>query len=378
MRLRGIDGCRAVAATLVVAFHAWDLGGRDAGFATWFLSRLWVGVPFFFALSGFLLYLPFAKATVARAPFPSVRRYGVARVARIVPGYWFCALTVLVVIGVPIIGATGLSVARDLFFLQIYDPRGPLPLVTPAWTLCLEVLFYATLPLLAWGVRRASHGEPARMVLVLLAVAAVGLLDGLPRGLQFVESLDQFAFGMIAAVFVAAGWPSKFAGLVGVVLLAVAFPLANGSSPLSTPLMSAGFALVVLHVARHPSTRLASRPLVALGVVSYGLFLWHYPVMQAARFLGVTSPAGLFAVAFPVALGFAIVSWFAVEKPSIRLGRSWRPRREKHELDHRVDGTVEDRVLDALVGKFSLLDERRDSLVLVADPYLSADPRRDS
>src|SRR5262245_22252407 len=93
-RVGGIDGARGVAASMIVVFHAWQLStDKDpSGISGWVMSRMWIGVPFFFALSGFLLYRPFARAAIHGTRRPDIRRYAKHRVARIVPAYWIAAI----------------------------------------------------------------------------------------------------------------------------------------------------------------------------------------------------------------------------------------------------------------------------------------------
>ncbi|MCY7304242.1 MAG: acyltransferase [Thermoleophilia bacterium] len=69
-RISAIDGVRGLAAMSVVAYHVWLTAGGGAGP---FVSRGWAGVPVFFVISGFILYLPYARATFGEAPRQSSR-----------------------------------------------------------------------------------------------------------------------------------------------------------------------------------------------------------------------------------------------------------------------------------------------------------------
>jgi peptidoglycan/LPS O-acetylase OafA/YrhL len=77
--------------------------------------------------------------------------------------------------------------------------------------------------------------------------------------------------------------------------------------------------------------RLAARPLVGLGTVSYGLYLWHVPVLLWLRGHGLLplSPLPALAVALPLSLALATASWVLVEKPALRLGRLRSDRRRR-------------------------------------------------
>ena len=84
-------GARGVAAMMVLAYHVWRYstfidGSGVGGTTDYVLSRLWIGLTLFFVVSGFVLYRPFARATLGDEAWPSLRRYFTHRVLRIVPG----------------------------------------------------------------------------------------------------------------------------------------------------------------------------------------------------------------------------------------------------------------------------------------------------
>src|SRR3954453_19560270 len=174
-----VDGLHALAALAVLVYHvALMCVGTERPHA-WLVLTLNDGVAVFFVLSGYLLYRPFAAAHAAGRPWPSTRTFAVRRLARILPAYWIP----------PAFFGLGL---REVFpddwwrffgLLQIYDPSTVLDALGPAWSLCVELSFYAALPLLArlggwhplprrarsdpaWrGVLSPHEGSPAEMVL---------------------------------------------------------------------------------------------------------------------------------------------------------------------------------------------------------------------
>ena len=96
-RLPGIEGLRALAACSVLVYHSWALSspsGRpvDLGIFARSVPDLAFGVTLFFALSGFLLYRPFAAAVLRAEALPSVRGYLRNRALRILPAYWIILL----------------------------------------------------------------------------------------------------------------------------------------------------------------------------------------------------------------------------------------------------------------------------------------------
>ena len=188
-------------------------GGDTARYA----QRLEVGVAVFFVISGFVLYRPFVAARLDGRPLPLVGRFAGRRALRIVPAYWL-ALTVSALV----LGLAGVfSVSGILTFYgfgQIYSQSTLPGGLVQAWTLCVEVTFYAFLPLWAWGLRvRAPTERDAilrreAVALGALFVASLGwkaafAWSGSPGnvvGSPWLHSLpaylDQFALGMGLAV----------------------------------------------------------------------------------------------------------------------------------------------------------------------------------
>jgi peptidoglycan/LPS O-acetylase OafA/YrhL len=161
-RIAALDGLRALAALSVLGLHVWYASGRPqldtpvGPFATTLLAAGYVGVDFFFVLSGFVLFLP---VCVNRGEFGSLRNYALRRAARILPLYW--ATLVVSMLGLRLFttepqASTQLGANLLLHLTFLFHPIAPLiglmegfganPVV---WTLSLEVLFYLLLPLVA-------------------------------------------------------------------------------------------------------------------------------------------------------------------------------------------------------------------------------------
>src|SRR4051794_19182180 len=167
------DALRAIAVLAVVVFHVAGLTGALAG---WPLGSAALvlgacGPLLFFVISGFLLYRPFVAARVRGTPPPRAGRYARRRALRILPAYWL-ALTVLAVFP-GIVGAFTGDWWRYYLFLQLYSDR-TLGLGIPvAWTLCVEVAFYAVLPAWALAMRRwRPLGRPGGVAAAELAPLA--------------------------------------------------------------------------------------------------------------------------------------------------------------------------------------------------------------
>src|SRR5215211_7739114 len=175
------DALRAVAVLSVVVFHS-AVVSRVVVDRGWLepLVHLDMGVTIFFLLSGFLLYRPHVYARRGGPPAPALGAYARNRALRILPAYWL-ALTVLAL-------WPGLQWADSgnwwayYGFVQIYPVTGEYTCLTcgiaPAWSLAVEVTFYAALPLIVLAVDRATAGLDRRRwlwrELTVLAVLAAG------------------------------------------------------------------------------------------------------------------------------------------------------------------------------------------------------------
>ncbi len=380
-RFAGLEGLRGLAAAAVLLSHVFlyaspDGSRYDLG-AAGVLPRTsgTAGVVLFFTLSGFLLYRPFAAAIVEGAPAPRLSRYVRNRLLRIAPGYWFALLgagLVLRTTYLPALEVQGRSLASEpgvlvanLLLVQGYSPSTLLTGIGPAWSLCVEVVFYLVLPgLAAAATVLATRTRIGRRRVWLAALAPAGLLVGvgllghelsqaLPAGpggswsgswhavvaRSFLVHAGLFAAGLALAVAhvcvlrgdlrLPRGWRPACAVLaLAAVPLLLAIDRRWGSEDLLSLALSVScallLALVVLPQPR-PSVLirvLQTRPLQWAGLVSYGVFLWNEPLVWALRRAGATSGGSSgFALALLttcVAAGaVAAVSWRLVEKPSL-------------------------------------------------------------
>lgn len=189
-----LDGVRAIACLTVLDFHI-NLMTRDthiwnpANFSHMLISAIALagasGVTLFFVLSGFLLFMPYAKALVFEGDWPSARQFYLRRVLRIMPGYYFALFAMIFIIHPEYLHPDHWrQLGLFLTFLMDSTPQTFQKLNGPFWTLAIEWQFYMLLPLLAllfgFVVQRIhrSGGSPRRrswtVALCLLAVIAWG------------------------------------------------------------------------------------------------------------------------------------------------------------------------------------------------------------
>ncbi len=371
-----VDSMRALAALSVLVYHVtFDYGYPHSALAQ-FLSQRNAGPPVtavvvFFLISGFVLYRPFVKARFEGRPLPSLRAYGVRRAARIVPAYWVALIGVGLLLGLHYL-FTPTGLIRYFGFLQLYGKLSTVSGgISPAWTLCVEVTFYAALPALAMLVRRFGRGRGllgselalcAAMVatsllwqvLVFIAVPQganawtswnFGLLNALPG------SLDLFACGMALAIVSVAVERGELRGrwlevidrapwLCWLLAFAVFFavgklaPLqSHGQAAWWLPtheLKPIGAALLlaplVLGEPRRGVIRrvMSWQPLVWLGGVSYAIYLWHKPLLaKLDPHLHSHGELVTTLVLIAVTVAIAAVSWYLIELPAQRMARRW-------------------------------------------------------
>jgi peptidoglycan/LPS O-acetylase OafA/YrhL len=328
-RVPSLTGVRALAAVLVVATHAaYTTGKYTHGFVGLVYSRLEIGVPIFFVLSGYLLFGPWVKAAAAGAAGPSVKRYAWHRVRRIMPAYVVTVLAAYVIYhfrdGGPNPGHSWWGLFRNLTLTQIYTDNYGFALLhqglTQMWSLAVEVAFYVALPLLAYLLMAVLCKRQWRPGLLLAGLAFLFLLspawmvlvhtnDSLPDGakLWLPGYLAWFVGGMMLTVLAAMG--VRVYGFVAVPLALICFvivctPIAGEpqTSPtgltqalVKTVFYAAIATLVVAPLAlgggdtvRRPagggwySRLLASRPMVWLGEISYEIFLVHLVLIEVA------------------------------------------------------------------------------------------------
>jgi peptidoglycan/LPS O-acetylase OafA/YrhL len=343
-RLPGIDGLRALAATAIVLYHAWLLGSSGANFgplSRFFFPHLPVGVTLFFALSGFLLYRPFAAAMIRDHPLPRVGSYLRNRALRIFPAYWVVLLVGALVLEAvfvrtsPLDLATGglrhdpVTLLRNVVLIQNYHPDTYFTGIGPAWSLAIEVVFYLALPILALiAVRLAVRASTARgRTLAAFAPAAILLALGLSGKIvatflvparvssdwigwigswnsvlerSFWAQADLFAFGVALAVLAVRfedgafrlprWWRFAVASALALLVLATVTLSADGrlgrhKYQMATAVACALLLSLVVLVDRKRTPPLLLRLLerrfvVGVGLVSYSLFLWHEPLIR--------------------------------------------------------------------------------------------------
>jgi peptidoglycan/LPS O-acetylase OafA/YrhL len=360
-----LDPLRAVAALFIVVTHTAGVSGFNSAYAlgAW-TARMDCGVAIFFVLSGFLLYRPFVAGRLDGRDRPRLGRYARRRALRILPAYWTALVAVAVLAPHEALGAFGPHWWVYFGLLQSWSSLDILGGLGVAWSLSVEVAFYVVLPFYALGMARLLRGRSrdsqARLELAFLVVTAV--LAAASRTVVHLAAPDGpylntlpgtwawFCGGLSLAVLSAWGpehlrvvrdhayafWVGAFA------LLTVSAWFAGLPRSFYTPYRTVPLAaehvlylgiavcLVAPAVVRDRLPVLRSRPLMWLGLVSYGIFLYHMPLV--VKLEGIRTHvhfAGYVWYTLGVAVAAtacAAASYYLVERPLLRFKDPQRAR----------------------------------------------------
>ena len=369
--IAALDGVRAIAVALVLADHG-GVPGMSGGF---------LGVDVFFVLSGFLI-TSLLLDEVGRTGRIGLKSFWIRRARRLLPA--LIVMVLAVVTARELFAAEATANLRDeavaalfwmsnwLFVAQHTDyfsqgaPPSPLQ---HTWSLAVEEQYYLLWPLMVTAVvaglaalayRRGTPLTPRALRTAVFVLACAGVLASAAASITLAAdaSLNRVYFGTdtrvqallvgaAAAALVVQDWRGLAAGVtvlrsrwtrwtarllpaLGLVVLVLAAHSATGSAEEFRHglliVVAVAAVLVIAPVALDqdgPVARLLSAgPLVGLGAISYGVYLWHWPIflLVNGERTGVTGWQ-LFALRCAATLAVAAVSWWLIEQPI----REWRP-----------------------------------------------------
>ncbi len=330
-----LDGLRAIAVLAVVGFHAFPTALRG-GF---------VGVDIFFVISGFLISsIVFTR--VERSSFSIVEFYD-RRIRRIFPAL-ILVMTASLLFGFHALLADeyeqlGKHVAGGAGFLLnfmlwresgYFDNAAQTKPLLHLWSLAIEEQFYLFWPLVLAFVwkRRWSLLGPTVAVAALSFVANMDIVDRSPAA-AFYLPFTRFWELMVGSVLAYALLRRPEAverykdaqGMIGLALIVGSVLWIDESAPFPgwrALLPTLGTALVITagQTALPNRTLLSDRSLVWIGLISYPLYLWHWPLLSFAQIVeGATPPPDVRLIAVVGSIGLAWLTYAFVER-RIRFG----------------------------------------------------------
>lgn len=345
-RIKGLDGIRCFAVLAVIAAHAhvsWMHGG---GF----------GVDVFFVLSGYLITTLLLREHEKLGRIDLLRFWG-RRILRLVPALLLLVLVVdTIALFLPgrfgtLAPATLSSTPGVLFYfsnwLIVITNSGALGAFGPLWSLSVEEQFYILWPLLV--ILALRFRRPLRALTILIGVLVLAVV--VSRFLVFDPSnlyqtfattfrVDMLLMGALLAVAFHAGagnilrrvsaWAvgPALVYLAAVAVLVPEFNVAGAEKKvylyytIGLPAVGIATCALIAFLVTHQSsllTRIFSLPpFDYLGRISYGMYLWHYPIILLLQVRFAPDPNITLLLALPLTVAAATVSWFALERPLAR------------------------------------------------------------
>jgi len=335
MRYRAdIDGLRALAVIPVLFYHV-GVPGFAGGF---------VGVDIFFVISGYLI-CGMIDGDIRGGTF-SLGNFYKRRILRILPAlfvmflvtsilaYLYCLPVELEDYSRSLASAVG-SISNVYFAgtAGYFDAPAETKPLLHTWSLGVEEQFYLITPLLMLFAYRVLRKRAKLLFAVVAALSLGAALAVSYRNTTFAFYLTPFrawelALGALLSVgFVPAPQTvsgKNFCGVTGLLVLFGTVLFGSSSAPLlaMTSLASIGSALVIVSSERGPSAAgrlLSLRPIVFVGLISYSLYLWHWPLIVFQRTDGLifAGPSGLSTklALIIVSISIACLSWKFIELP---------------------------------------------------------------
>jgi peptidoglycan/LPS O-acetylase OafA/YrhL len=360
-----LDGLRALAILLVLVFHAWYnipgyiSAGRQASNYPIYYGR--TGVHLFFVLSGFLLFLPYARWIFGLQRRPLARLFYKRRALRVGPAYW--ASLIILTLAAPLsLAALGDFLLHVVFLSNVW-PASIFSINGVFWTMAIEVQFYLVLPAIAWFIyllsRRMNPIAAATVMALALALVVVASQELYRTGLGKLAFLSGALVGESALSY----WLVVFGlGILCSVLYiyftSVAPPLKDTARRLENigAVSFVGGCALALLLAFSPSDRgsvvqtgfgvayamllfgilfgwqifrriFAYRAVRFVGLISYSFYIWHSIVLRMIEPLVAGLPfishvIARFLLGGALSVVVAYVSYQLVERPFIAARRS--------------------------------------------------------
>ncbi len=332
-----LDGLRAVAILLVMGFHAHipNMGGGG------------LGVDIFFVLSGFLITTILIKELQNTGRI-NLRRFYIRRVLRLFPAL-VLLITVFVAISAVQDEATFLHTVKASVLVLTYVANWAMIsnitehiIFSHTWSLSIEEQFYTLFPLvLVWVLARLKWNHLPILLLVIIGTINIWRITLMAGGAPWYRiyygidtRVDALLWGCWLGVTLAIavkrtefweGWSRRaiLPAIATLLLLTITADLNNATHMVVVfPAVAMLTTLILFYLIIAPRGYvhriLEWAPLVAIGKVSYGLYLWHPPIYNLIRSVDI-SPRQILLYGTPLTIAMTLLSYYLVEKPFLRL-----------------------------------------------------------
>lgn len=359
--IKGLDGLRGLAAIAVFASHYDQIVFIDYAIGMFDLGQLFengkFGVSLFFILSGFLLSLPFWDQLLNSMPYQSTYKYWGHRLVRIVPAYYVCLTVLLIINDEWRFALTYPDILLHYLFLFNLTEFSIFSFNSVFWTLAVEMQFYLLLPFLFTILKKIkSHSA---IIVFSMMIVSYGIqyyiteqftdsiqwpwdnnliwvrVNGAVISHSFIAHLPHFITGVLGAWFFQKKdlYPLKKIHYEFLFWLAVLLLLIILCTPIyasiTLPASRYGFPvvsiLILIIIISSPQSLIAvkiidSFLLKQLGIISYGIYIYHLPVLNYFYFLKqdrvMVGSWELYAItSFLLAIILALISFYFIEKP---------------------------------------------------------------
>ncbi len=324
------DLLRLLFAFMVCLFHMTTLAALDVG-GPWErgLGQITeLSIQGFFIISGALVLGSLERSS-------SLAHYGEKRARRLYPAY-FVIILIPAIIALVLSGSFAVIfryLAANLAFLNFLAPDLPglfdgnrfTTANGALWTLKIEVMFYMALPVLWWGLKKAGKGKFLLLALLYIGAEIWRLyFDGVdPRmARQLPGQMSFFAAGMAMWLL----WKQAKAAPFWVLLAGLVLTLASIFVPALESLRALGLAALMSYLAFAPGPALNA---ARYGDISYGLYIVHFPLIQALIALGVFAASPVLGIGLTIILvaGLSFLLWHIVERPFLHKSSHYRQKK---------------------------------------------------
>lgn len=320
---------RWVLASLVLLGHSWLLTTGYEPFRIHQWTGSYMAVNGFFILSGLLI----AKSLHMRN---DLKAYTVSRLLRIYPALIVLLLAFVFVFSPLFSESSGFTNILDgsnwkyMFrVLLLGDPEGAPGGVFstnpeadfngPLWTIRFELMAYI-MAAVAFSIGAIKSFKSSLALFILMQIAYIAIVymgDSLvlPPSIKPLFRLSSaFLMGVVLWQ-----WPAGRRPHLAIALIFCALFAFFGASLLGELIANIALAAILLRVGL---PKISINAVVKIPDFSYGIYIWHYPIMQAIIFIGLAAePVSLLLISTPLILLVSGLSWYVIEKPALKLKR---------------------------------------------------------